>query len=222
MIAGPAGAAADPAKYIRAELIAESAVPRPGSSMVIGIRMIPRSGWHGYWSNPGESGFAPSVRWTAPTGVTVGPLLHPAPSLLKVGGLTSFVHEGPHILLARVSIPRSAARGTNLPLSATVTWAACTATQCVPLRTTLKLDLIAGSGTPGTSAAALRAAVRKLPRPAPQGRMTVAGDRVRLQLPPLLHIDPRQTRFFPETGVFAGASGATLHNGAIVIDASRR
>lgn len=217
-------AAADPAKYIRAELIAESMTPRPGGTMIVGIRMMPRPGWHGYWSNPGDSGFAPSVRWAAPPGVKFGPLLHPAPTLLKVSGMSSFVHEGPHVLLARMTVPRSIARGTAIPVTAALNWAACTATQCVPLRATLRLSLRAGDGAPGADAAAARAAARKLPRAAPNGRMAVAGPTLRLLLPASLRLDPRRTRFFPDANgvIDAAASRAAMKGGTIVISAPRR
>lgn len=224
LIAGPASAAADPAKYIRAELIAETIAPGPGSGSLIGIRMTPRSGWHGYWSNAGDSGFAPSVRWTAPKGVTFGPLLHPAPSLLTVSGLTSFVHDGPHVLVARVTVPRSVQPGTKLPISAAVRWAACTATQCVPLRATLKLALTVGDGAPGNDARELRAAVRKLPRAAPVGRMIVGDKFLRLKLPRSLRLDPRRTRFFPDTNgaLDVAATRSAQSGGAIVLSAPRR
>ncbi len=224
LIAGQASAAADPAKYIRAELIAESAAPRPGSTTLIGIRLTPRPGWHGYWSNPGESGFAPTVRWTGPKGVTVGPLLHPAPTLLKVGGMSSFVHDGPHVLLARMAVPRSLKPGTRMPLIAALDWAACTVTQCVPLRATLRLDLVAGAGSAGANAAALRAAGRKLPRSALDGRISVAGKFVQLTLPRSLRLDSRRTRFFPDTNeaLDAAAGRSAIRAGTIVISAPRR
>jgi len=224
LAAGPATAAADPAKYIRAELIAASAAPRPGSTILVGIRMTPRPGWHGYWSNPGESGFAPSVRWSAPPGVSFGPLLHPAPTLLKVSGMTSFVHESSHVLVARMTVPRTFARGRRIPLSAGVNWAACSATQCVSLRATLKLNLIAGGGGPSAQAGALRAAATKLPRAAPNGKLAVAGKFVRLRLPASLRLDSRRTRFFPyANGAFDTAAGRAVSSaGAIVISAPRR
>lgn len=222
-IAGPA-TAAEPAKYIRADVIAASSAPRPGSTILVGIRMTPRPGWHGYWSNPGESGFAPSVRWSAPAGVTFGPLVHPAPTLLKVSGMTSFVHEGSHVLLARMTVPRSIARGRRIPVRAEVNWAACSATQCVPLRANFKLDLVAGVGAPSAHAAALRAAGLKLPRAAPNGRLTANRDFLRLRLPASLSLDPRRARFFPDSrGAFDAAGGRAVTNGgAVVISGPRR
>ena len=101
LAAAVASAAADPTRYMPAELIAGTLDPAPGRTILVGIRMTPRPGWHGYWSNPGDSGIATTVRWSAPGGESFGPLLHPAPSLLSAGGVDSYVHEGEHILLSR-------------------------------------------------------------------------------------------------------------------------
>lgn len=124
--------AADPARYMTVGLITESNVPRPGSTILIGIQFAPRPGWHGYWSNPGDSGIAPQVHWSAPKGVAFGPLMHPAPVLLTADGVSSYVHEGEHTLLSRVAIPSAFAPGTVITIVADLSWAACTATQCVP------------------------------------------------------------------------------------------
>lgn len=204
-----AAAQADPARYMDATLLAESGLPEPGSTILVGFRFTPRPGWHGYWSNPGDSGIAPTVRWTAPKGVTFGPLLHPAPTLISADGISSFVHEGPHVLLSRMSVDRSIASGTPIPVTADLSWAACTATQCVPLRATLTLQLVAGDGERGPAASALDAAARKLPRAVTGGTLVVDGNRLHLQLPESLSPNASTTRFFPdESGHFDAAAQA--------------
>lgn len=208
--ASPLFAAADPARYMPAELIAESPAPAPGSTILVGFKMTPRPGWHGYWSNPGESGIAPTVRWTAPAGVRFGPLLHPAPTLIGADGISSFVHEGPHVLLARMTLDRSIAAGTPIPVKARLDWAACTATQCVPLHATFTLDLVAGNGADGPNAAALAEAANKVPETAPASTFVADGKALRLLLPASLRLDTKRAKFFPDgAGAFptADASG---------------
>jgi DsbC/DsbD-like thiol-disulfide interchange protein len=214
-----ASAAADPARYMPAELIAETLEPAPGSTVLVGIRMTPRAGWHGYWSNPGDSGIATTVRWSAPGGVSFGPLLHPAPSLLSEEGIDSYVHEGDHILLARMSMPESLPEGTAIPLVADLSWAACTATQCVPLRARLRLQLTAGEGAKGAEWASLDRAADKLPRAASGGSFVRDGNSIRLLLPGSLRLRAQTTRFFAEQpGAFDTASGQVEQsNGALVI-----
>jgi len=216
-----AAAAADPSRYMDVKMVAESAEPTPGSRILVGFRFTPRPGWHGYWSNPGDSGIVPTVRWTAPDGVSFGPLLHPAPTLLTADGISSFVHEGPHVLLSRMTLDRSLARGTPIPVKADLRWAACTETQCVPLRATLTLDLVAGSGSESMDSPVLAAAARKLPRPADGATFTVDGDHLRLRLPETLQIDANRARFFPDEGGIIDAAAATnsLDGGALTISA---
>jgi hypothetical protein len=97
-------------------------------------------------------------------------------------------------------VDRSLAPGTPIPVKADLRWAACTATQCVPLRATLTLDLVAGDGTADPRRAALHAAARKLPRRASGATFAVDGGRIALHLPPSLRIDPGAARFFPDEG----------------------
>src|SRR3546814_13727437 len=72
--------------------------PRPWESVTLAIRMKPESGWHGYWTNPGAAGLPVEADWDLPTGVTVSSLRHPAPHLLDVQGIASYVHDGPFTL----------------------------------------------------------------------------------------------------------------------------
>jgi DsbC/DsbD-like thiol-disulfide interchange protein len=198
LAAAVASAATDPTRYMPAELIAGTLDPAPGRTILVGIRMTPRPGWHGYWSNPGDSGIATTVRWSAPGGESFGPLLHPAPSLLSAGGVDSYVHEGEHILLSRMSVPASLARGTTIPIVADLSWAACTAAQCVPLRAKLRLDLTTGDGSKSTEWTALNRAAAKLPKASPPGTFVRDRGSVQLLLPPNLGLNARATRFFAD------------------------
>jgi DsbC/DsbD-like thiol-disulfide interchange protein len=110
---------------IRAALAVESLEPKPGSTVRVAIRMTPEPGWHGYWQNPGDSGLPVTVRWEAPAGTRFSELQHPAPRLLSVQGIASYVHEGPFALVARMRVPAGLAPGTRLPLIAHVSWLAC-------------------------------------------------------------------------------------------------
>lgn len=222
LAASAAGAAADPARFMPAELIAASLAPAPGSTILVGFRMTPRSGWHGYWRNPGDAGIAPSVRWQAPAGVRFGPLLHPAPTLITADGIGSYVHDGEHILLARMTIPHALARGSALPLAADLSWAACTATQCVPLRAKLTLGLTVGNGGRSDDWLRIRAALAKVPRRAPDGGFVATGNALRLLVPSSLGLNPASTRFFAnDPGVFDTASARSRRAADGVVIAGR-
>lgn len=212
-IAAAASAVADPARYMSADLIAQSASPRPGTTILVGFRMKPKPGWHGYWSNPGDAGLVPTVKWSAPDGVSLGSLFHPAPELISADGINSYVHEGPHVLLSRMKISPAVAKGTRIPIRAELSWAACTATQCVPLKATFALDLVAGGSEPAPEARQLRTAEAKLPKRAAGGGFSSNGEWVSLRLPDSVRLDPRRAHFFPDdNGLIESSGGRALRS----------
>ncbi|MEO7467926.1 MAG: protein-disulfide reductase DsbD domain-containing protein, partial [Sphingobium limneticum] len=125
-IAGPVAAQAT--ANINASVLAETSSPKPGTTTRIAIRMVPRTGWHGYWVNPGDSGLSVEANWTVPDGVTIGDLRHPAPTLLKLAGLASYVHKGAFTLLTDLNLNDDVAPGTAIPLRVNLSWLACSDT----------------------------------------------------------------------------------------------
>lgn len=150
-----APAIAQPARHMEASLHAQTEVPAPGTATRLAIRMVPEAGWHGYWTNPGDSGLSVEADWSLPPGVTVGPLEHPAPTLLRLAGLASYVHKGAFTLLADLTVDRSVAPGTVLPIRARLSWLVCSDTLCVPESANFELRLVAGKGTPQASTRAI-------------------------------------------------------------------
>ena len=208
----PATARANP--HAQVSLLTDTDQPRAGSTFLIGIRIIPEPGWHGYWSNPGDSGIAPSVRWKAAPGLHFGPLLHPAPTLLKVSGVTSYVHPGEHFLLARVRADAALERGTLLPIQAQLFWATCSASLCVPERTTLSLKLTVGDGNANASARGLRLAAQRLPRQLTPGVFRSRGGLVWMEVPRAAQVDPSRAMFFPMLNGILTAPTIRIHKKA--------
>ena len=197
--------------HIDVRLIAESTAPRPGHTTFVGLQMSPQPGWHGYWSNPGDAGLAPAVKWIAPAGVRFGPLQHPAPTMLKVQGITSFVHAGPYVLISRMSLDRSLQPGSKLPVTAEISWAECSDKLCVPERATLALQLTVGDGAPSADAVTVRHAVAAEPKAIGLGAFEVKDGKLLLQLPPGAELDARHARFFPdENGFFDPAEARVI------------
>lgn len=196
VLASPAAAARP--HFIDVKLIAGSNAPRAGETVLVGLEMVPQPGWHGYWSNPGESGLAPVVKWKAPRGIHFGPLEHPAPTLLNVMGITSYVHAGPHVLLARMSSDRNLPTGTVLPVIADVTWAACSDKLCVPEKARLSMHMRVGNGSPSPEVGILRNALTRIPRRLGAGSFTAGGGRIVLRLPSSARLQPAGMRFFPD------------------------
>ena len=179
-------------------LVAETLSPRPGNQALVGLKMTPKPGWHGYWSNAGDSGLPPTVHWSAPSGVHLGALRHPAPTLLRVMGLTSYVNSGPHVLTATMTIDRTVVRGTPLPLTVEVSFAVCSERLCVPQHATLTLPMVAGGGKASADATLLRRARAAEPRPTAPGQFAVQNGRLTLELPTGARLDAATTHFFPD------------------------
>ena len=185
--------------HLTVSLVAESEAPASGRSTRLALKFVPEPGWHGYWSNPGDSGLPPKVTWNAPRGISFGPLSHPAPELLKVAGMASFVHSGTHVLLVDMRVSKGVAPGTKLPISAKLEWLACTDRLCVPERAELALQLEVGDGRGASAKAALfRAASAALPkRSAADATYSVEDRRLLLRLPSGV-ARPDKARFYPD------------------------
>ena len=205
--------AAQGTAHIDASILARSNSPKPGTTTRIAVRMVPRPGWHGYWINPGDSGLSVEAKWTAPDGVTVGELRHPAPALLELVGLASYVHKGAFTLLTDLTLDGDIAPGTAIPLRAHLSWLACSDTLCVPERATLELRLTAGDGTIDAAAAPLfRAAEAALPI---GGRLKLVvereGDEWHFDIDGGTDLDASTARLFPaQDGWFAASAPQSL------------
>ncbi len=204
VLGAPSTARANP--HAEVSLLSETDQPRPESTFLVGIRIVPAPGWHSYWSNPGDSGIAPTIQWKAMPGVRFGPLLHPAPTLLKVAGITSYVHSGEHILLARVRADPTRKRGTPLPIQARLIWATCSQSLCVPERTTLSLNLRVGDGIANASANGLRLAVQRIPHRLAEGVFRIRAGLVRMEVPKAAPVDLARAIFFPSSNGMVAAS----------------
>ena len=112
-------------------------------------------GWHIYWINPGETGYAPAVNWTLPDGMKAGLLEHPAPVHLMLGGFSSNVHEGRTIMLQ--SLHGGHGGGT---LTGELDLLVCSDSLCVPDPLPISVTLVAGDGADNPKSAALFARAR--------------------------------------------------------------
>lgn len=175
----PALAAAAPAAdhdHYRAELIAETREPAPGSPFTVAFHIALKPGWHIYGPNPGDTGYAPAVTWTGPKGLAEGSVRHPPTQRLVLSGLSSNVHEGDVTLLQDLTLPQGMAAGTAVPLTAHLDLLVCSEGSCVPDPVDLDLALAVGSGAPDPAAAALFAKARAAiaPDAAPRPAATAA------------------------------------------------
>ena len=218
-----AAATAQPASRVAVTLHAGSAEPAPGRTTMLALRFVPRPGWHGYWSNPGDSGLPPSVKWDVPEGVRVGALQHPAPEVLRVAGMTSFVHGDQHVLLAPMQVPANFKAGDALPVKGELDFLICSDKLCVPQKATVNLNLTVGKGSVDPASRALFASAGKaIPRSLPmQGEYKMSGSTVQLLIPGAAGLDPKRATFFPAgEGVFERSGARRMADGSVEISGS--
>ncbi len=131
---------------VPATLEAETVRPAAGSTATLALAFRPQPGWHGYWTNPGEAGLPMRLDWTLPAGVWVGEPRLPVPDLLLISGLANHVFEHDYAALINLRLPGGLRPGTELPVSVSANWLACTDEICVPQSDTLSLLLTVGDG----------------------------------------------------------------------------
>lgn len=101
----------------------ELLAPRGSSATVIALLRI-SPGWHVYWRNPGDSGVAPELRWTAPRGVTVGAPMWPRPQVFAGEHETTFGYESEVGLVVPIQIAPDRAAG-EVELTCEASWMVC-------------------------------------------------------------------------------------------------
>src|ERR1700712_688072 len=132
--------------HLRIALVAETYTPRAGGEVAIALDTKPQPGWHGYWQNPGDAGFAARLDWTLPKGVTASASVYPAPQRLMIANLMNYVYERPYAPIVTLKVPAGLATGTTLPIKLHMTYLVCTAQLCVPENGDFAVTLTVGDG----------------------------------------------------------------------------
>ncbi len=140
LLSGAFPAQAQEASHAQVELLSEVSSLTPGKSVTLGLHFKMEKSWHIYWTNPGDSGMAPSVKWALPPGFEVGGLLWPVPLKLAAASLLDYGYEGEVLLLAPLKVPTHLKPGQKIKLSAKVRWLVCHDV-CIPGQGDLSLEL---------------------------------------------------------------------------------
>ncbi len=187
--------------HISSRLVAESSRPVPGSQIALAVNLKPLPGWHIYWSNPGDSGYAPRFSWSVPVGFVVGPMEHPLPTVLSPGGIAINVHAGETSLLTSLRIPSTARLGQAVPLRVAADLLVCSEEVCVPETVTLNKTLAIGEGGADRAASGLFVAARAaMPRAlATPAHYQLLDHAIRFDIPSALPSGVRAAHLFVET-----------------------
>jgi DsbC/DsbD-like thiol-disulfide interchange protein len=169
------GDAAQPAApHARVELLARHNAAAPGSSVQLGVHFVLEPGWHIYWTNPGDSGQPPVLKWQLPPGFSAGEIRWPRPERMQASQqLADYGYHGEVLLPVPLEVPASATAGRTVEIAVEAKWLVCREV-CLPGRSQLHLTLpVAAAVKEDRQSAALFARAEKLlPRPLPVGWKT--------------------------------------------------
>ncbi len=169
--AGPTATAA----HLTVQLVVPPAQIYPGQSFTAGLYFKLDQGWHVYWTNAGDSGEPPSIKWNLPAGVTAGAQQFPAPKRLPLGPLMDFGYEDEVLF----PIPMQVAStfkpdAPEITLGGKATWLVCREV-CIPGHAELAVQRKA-LAQPGSveadvsdDAALIQRFQHTLPQPLPAG-----------------------------------------------------
>jgi DsbC/DsbD-like thiol-disulfide interchange protein len=162
---------ADTAQHLTARLVVPPAQIYPGQSFTAGLHFKLEPGWHVYWSNAGDSGEPPRIKWTLPPGITASALEFPAPRRLPLGHLVDYGYEDEVLFPVGFEVARSFQAVGAVTLGADVHWLVCREI-CIPGSATLSVSRPAavsgaGSGEDAADAQLVRRFESALPQPLP-------------------------------------------------------
>jgi DsbC/DsbD-like thiol-disulfide interchange protein len=139
--------------------------------------MALKPGWHTYWQNPGDSGDAPTFKWTLPAGCSAQPVRYPRPEVKLLDELPFFGYEGSATYVVEVHVA-SAGEGHAAPSG---TWEV-TFTSLICKDICVRGEFVfKGSWPPSAPAEPVTLATepfsgRRLPQPAAQAGVTATMD----------------------------------------------
>ncbi len=164
------------AQHLTAELTSNASAVAPGGSVQAGLVLTLEEKWHVYWTNAGDAGEPPAIKWTLPAGIAAEPMQFPIPTRLPLGPLMDFGYEDAVAFPVTLRAARTVKPG-RLHLDALVTWVVCREV-CVPGKAKMGLDLdVIPNASPAPPAkGAVGEALDLLPKPLPaSAHVTVTG-----------------------------------------------
>lgn len=209
---------------VEVRLVPATAQVRPGERLTLGLHQRIAPHWHTYWRNPGDSGLATRLNWQLPAGAQAEPIQWPIPQHFEIGPVTNYGYANAVTLLTEVSLPRTLAVGSQVPIEVEANWLVCHEV-CIPQKARLGLSLpVVAADAPASPTDPLITQARAQLPQSPTWSTTVArsGTGLTLTLPAqAVPADVKPVlRFFPsEWGPVshAGAQHVSRQGGAWVL-----
>ncbi len=165
----------------------------PGEADWVAIHFAMAPGWHTYWRNAGTAGYAATIDWALPKGVSAGAIRWPVPERFKTSDIVDYGYAGETTLLVPLSVAAGADTGGKA--SAKISWLLCS-DACVPEQTVLQLPLAKAFG----DAALFRQAFAALPKSfGGTAKMSISQNDLTLELSGAGVSDLQNVQFFPAT-----------------------
>src|ERR1035437_10301025 len=153
------------AAHTEVQLLLSADTAQPGDTVLAGVQLKMRPGWHTYWKNPGDAGQATEIKWQLPPGITAGEIEWPLPQKLPPAEVTTYGYEEEVVLLVPLKLEKNLPSGT-LNLAAKVSWLECK-DACIPASDEVQGTLRIGTATkPATTAALIASWQTRVPKPA--------------------------------------------------------
>lgn len=141
LAAAPAGAAAGPVAEnpeSTVRLISPWSTAPAEGELWLGLAFTTQPGWHVYWKNSGDAGYAPAVSFGETPEITESELTWPAPERYELpGDLVAYGYEGEAVYPVRTRI--AAAGRDRVEIVADLDYLVCEV-DCVPYSYRLTLD----------------------------------------------------------------------------------
>ena len=123
-------------------LVTDRKAISPGTTFTLGIKMEHDSGWHTYWSNPGDTGLPTKIshNFSIANAIwKVGPVQWPTPKKFLIGTLANYGYENSLLLLQDISMPDDLVTD-SVRIDVNVAWLICKDV-CIPGNKTLSVRL---------------------------------------------------------------------------------
>lgn len=126
-------------KLVKAEIISDYKILKPGMNFNIGVVITPDKDWHTYWRNPGDAGLPTVVDLELPDGVKAGEAIWEIPEKIYFAGMANFGYDRSNMLTIPIEISEDFTK-SSLEIKANVSWLVCKE-ECVPGRRLLSLEI---------------------------------------------------------------------------------